>query len=396
MSLRTVLLVSHLDLNILLFRRALIQVLVERSIRTVVTVPPPLPGAEDFSPRVEALGAEVVHRPLVRGSLNPLTVPAAVKGLKDVIASVRPDVVHSFTHQPNIFTRLAAPRSLPVVNSITGLGSCFTGHGTKGRIMRAVFHSLYRFTSGRCAALVFQNSDDKVHFERHGLTGSARRILIRGSGTDLEKFRPDLMSPDARSEYLRSLKMDPDSVVCVFAARLIKEKGVEEFVQAAHILADERPNASFLAVGEPDPGNPKSLKVEDMRKASEAANIVFTGRRDDMDMVWAAADIAVLPSYYGEGLPVSLQEAAAAGVPSIAADSPGCRDIACDSDHCILVPPKDGAALAQALRELIDSPERCAAMSTAAREKAERDFDAYTLARKHIHLYEDILAGSAG
>ncbi len=378
---RKVLLLSHVDVNIALFRRALVQCLVREGVGVTVCVPP--------GPRVkeiEALGATVRSYSLARGSLNPLSLFAPVRALRGIIKDVRPDVVHSFTHQPNILARLAAPSGAAVVNSVTGLGSCFLGEGVKGRLVRAVFHFLYRATAGRCDALVFQNGDDQAYFQKHGMAGSARGVCIRGSGVDLERFSPDAYSPQEWEKVRAELGFTPDSVVFTMAARLVRDKGVREFLEAARRVAESCPQARFVLVGESDPGNPSSLSPEEMRRAAQGGNVVFAGWREDMPLVWAMSDVAVLPSYR-EGLPVSLQEALASGLPVVATDVPGCREIAGEGGHCLLVAPREFAPLAEAMRILAESPELRRAKGKAARAKAEAEFDAHVLAGEHLGLY---------
>jgi lipopolysaccharide/colanic/teichoic acid biosynthesis glycosyltransferase/glycosyltransferase involved in cell wall biosynthesis len=393
---RKVLLLSHVDVNIALFRRALVQRLVREGVEVTVCVPP--------GPRVgeiEALGATVRPYSLVRGSLNPFSLFSPVRALRRIIKDVRPDVVHSFTHQPNILARLATPSGIPVVNSVTGLGSCFLGEGVKGRMVRALFHFLYRATAGCCAALVFQNRDDEAYFQGHGMAGGmaggmasdmaspARGVCIRGSGVDLERFSPGAYSPEERENARAELGFTPDNVVFTMAARLVRDKGIREFLEAARRVAESCPNARFVLVGEPDSGNPSSLSSEEMRRAAEDGTVVFAGWREDMPLVWAMSDVAVLPSYR-EGLPVSLQEALASGLPVVATDVPGCREIAGEGGHCLLVAPRESAPLAEAMCLLAESPELRLAKGKAARAKAEAEFDAHVLAGEHLGLYASL------
>ena len=276
-----------------------------------------------------------------------------------------------------------------MVNSVTGLGSCFLGEGIKGRLVRAVFHFLYRATAGRCAVLVFQNNDDIAYFEEHDMAGSARVARIRGSGVDLERFFPGAYSPEEREQARAGLGLPPGCVVFAMAARLVRDKGVREFLQAARSVAASCPGTRFVLVGEPDPGNPGSLSLEEMRRAAEGGNVVFAGWREDMPLVWAMSDVAVLPSYR-EGLPVSLQEALASGLPVVTTDVPGCREIAGEGGHCLLVAPRESAPLAVAMRTLAESSELRRSMGEAARAKAQAEFDAHALAGEHVGLYASL------
>ncbi|MEW5772192.1 MAG: sugar transferase [Thermodesulfobacteriota bacterium] len=381
---RTVLLVSHVGINLARFRAALIRELVARGDRVVAAVPDAAHDAE-----LAALGAEVRHYGLARGSLNPARLLSPVRSLRRLVRDIRPDVAHSFTHQPNILCRLAVPAGTALVNSVTGLGSCFLGAGPKGEALRRAFHLLYRATARKAAAVIFQNRDDLGHFQSHGLLGPARAELVRGTGVDTAAFRPGLLSPEEREAVRAELGLAPGQVAACLAARLIRDKGVFEFLEAARLLAARHPDLRFVLVGEADPGNPTSLSEADMAAARAAGNVLFAGWRTDMDRIWAASDIAVLPSYR-EGLPVSLQEALACGLPAVAADAPGCREAVADGSNGFLVPVRDAAALAAALGRLAGDPALRARMGEAGRAKALAEFDAAVLARQIAALYDTL------
>lgn len=375
-----ILLVSHTGLNIRQFRREIIRTLTERGHEVVVCIPP---GKWDED--IRESGARVRHYPLLRGSLNPLALPRPVTALRRIIREERPDVVHSFTHQPNIITRLAALQDTTVVNSVTGLGSCFLG----SPVLRGLFKALYRMTADRCQTMVFQNRDDLAYFRGSGMTGTARTEIVRGSGVDVSRFRPGAFLRDEVTRARSALGIGPGHVVFTLTARLLYDKGVREFLEAARLAADRVPEARFLLVGEPDPGNLGSLTESEI-EAAEGGNVIFAGWRTDMDLVWASTDVAVLPSYR-EGLPVSLQEALASGLPVIASDVAGCREIA-GGEHCILVPVRESGQLAEAVTALTRDPDRRARMGELARRKAVREFDARRLAWEHLKLYRTLVA----
>ena len=315
---KRVLLVSHVGVNLRLFRRALIERLVAEGAEVHCAVP-----RDDDAPGIEALGARVHDWALARGSLNPMSLPGPVNALRAVAREVRPHVVHSFTHQPNVFSRLALGTTLPLVNSVTGLGSNFLATGLKGRLKRAVFHFLYRGTRRCPAAVIFQNGDDRTYFERHRLLGALAPDLVRGTGVDTDALRPGAPDVTEVAAARAALGLSMDHVVFTLTARLIRDKGVFEFLEAAKSLAARaHPAARFLLVGDADPGNPGSLGEADIAAARAGGNVVLAGWRTDMDHVWAMSDVAVLPSYR-EGLPVSLQEAMACGLPVVNHRRPG-------------------------------------------------------------------------
>lgn len=384
MPLQKVLIVSNTDRNILLFRRALIKALQERGLEVHLCVPPGNHGEE-----LQRLGATLCYYPLARGSLNPFKVPPSVLTMRRLLGTLQPDVIHSFTHQANILTRLSARSKDRVVHTITGLGSGFMKSGATGLGMRIVFKQLYKATSSRCQAVVFQNETDQGFFEDNRLLGKARSACIKGSGVDTQRFRCEYSEQELH-EVRASLGLGPEEVLCTMTARLLYDKGVMEYLQAARQLHTSCPHARFLIVGDRDKANTAALSDADMDRLRSQPNLILPGWRDDMPRIWCASDIAVLPSYR-EGLPMSLQEAMACGLPVVTTDVPGCREIVEDGDHGLLVPAAAVEELAQALQQLIQDRERRLAMGKASRERAVRVFDGRKIAREHIALYEELV-----
>ena len=384
MSAPRVLLASHAGINVALMRRALVRRLLAEGAQVQVAVP-----RDTHVDAVVALGARVHPWAMARGSLRPGAALASVAALRAIVAATRPQVVHAFTHQPNIFARLAVDRALPLINSVTGLGSNFLGQGAGGALRRTVFHTLYRATRARCAALIFQNDDDRAHFAAHGLIGGTPAFMVRGTGVDMAALRPGAVDAARVTQARAALGLGPEHVVLTLAARLIRDKGVFEFLEAARALAARHPLARFLLVGEPDPGNPTTLSGAAMDAARADGAVVFTGWRDDMALVWALSDVAVLPSYR-EGLPVSLQEALACGLPVVTTQAPGCRDIVAPGENGLLVPVGDAPALARAMATLLDDPALRQRMGRAGRSRAEERFNADTLAGEIVAVYRHI------
>ena len=379
-----VLLVSHAGINVALMRRALVRRLLAEGAQVHVAVP-----RDGHFDAVAALGARVHPWAVARGSLGPGAALASVAALRRIVAAVRPQVVHAFTHQPNIFSRLAVGGAAPLVNSVTGLGSNFLGRGLRGGLRRGLFHALYRATRARCAALVFQNDDDRGHFQARGLIGRTPAFMIRGTGVDVGALRPGAFDPARVARARAALGLEPDHVVLTLAARLIRDKGVFEFLEAARALAARHPRARFVLAGEPDPGNPTSLTPEALEAARAGGAVVFAGWREDMPLVWALSDVAVLPSYR-EGLPVSLQEALACGLPVVTTQAPGCREIVAPGENGLLVPVGDAPALARALETLLADADLRQRMGRAGRRRAETLFDANTLAGEIIQVYRQL------
>jgi len=226
-----------------------------------------------------------------------------------------------------------------------------------------------------CLTIV-QNPEDLVLLERSGVAASRLR-LIRGAGVDLQVFRPVAPPPG------------PPCVVLV--ARMLRDKGVGEFVEAARRLTAAGLSARFVLVGDPDPANPASVSEHTLREWSGKHGIEWWGRRDDMPAVLRAAHIACLPSYR-EGLPKTLLEAAACGLPIVTTDAPGCREMVEDGVNGLLVPVRDVAGLEAALRRLILDPDLRRRMGEQSRARAEAEFGLERVIEQTLAVYGEVIA----
>ncbi len=388
-----VLLISVLDRNILLFRRQLILALQERGAEVQVCVP-----EGECTGQLRDLGVRLLPFPLQRGSLRPDFLCWAVRGVRHAVDQGAPEVVHSFTHQANVITGLALAlplrhRPRVLVQTVSGLGALYLRTDPLRMILRRLVRWAYcrRFPGRR--ALVFQNSDDLEQFREQGLPPGADVLCIRGSGVDLERFRPDVLTAAQRTEKRRELGIDPERVLLTMAARLLRDKGALEFATAAGSLTRRHPEAVFLLVGAEDPGNPAALRPGELSGLRQFPNLCLLGWRDDMPEIWNCSDVAVLPSFR-EGLPVSLQEAMACGLPVLATNVPGCREAVEHGVTGLLTPQADAATLAAAMEELITDRDKRRAMGRAGRAKACREFDGARIALEHIALYERLLANA--
>ncbi len=227
---------------------------------------------------------------------------------------------------------------------------------------------------------ILQNIDDKKQLRALGIINNERTVLIKGSGVNINLYK-------------QSVENNSKPIV-VFASRMIKDKGVEEFVVVARELVKEGINASFVLVGDIDPGNPWSVTKSDLLKWREEGIVEWWGHRDDMYKVFELAHIVCLPSLYGEGLPKVLLEAAASGRPIIASDIPGCREIVHDGENGLLVPIKDRAALAIALKKLINDKSLREKMGKKGRIIVEKEFSAEKINSKTIDLYDKVLTSN--
>lgn len=321
-------------------------------------------------------GIRLIPFALSRRGGNPLR---EVFALWRLYRRERPDLIHHVALKPVMFGALAAwlARAPAQVNAVAGLGWLFTSSRGLVRLARpALRWMLARLLDREHSLTIVQNPEDKALLERSGVSSSRLR-LIRGAGVNTQIFRPDV---------------PPAGPLCVvLASRMLWDKGVGEFVEAARILSMEGVNARFVLVGDPDPANPASVPESTLRAWNGQHGVEWWGRRDDMPAVLHAAHIACLPSYR-EGLPKSLLEAAACGLPIVTTDAPGCREVVRDGVNGLLVPVRDAAALAGALRKLIDDPGLRRRMGEQSRLRAETEFGQETVVAQTLAVYREACA----
>lgn len=302
-----------------------------------------------------------------------------------LIKGIKPDIVHSVTIKPVVYggvaSRLTGIKGR--VASISGLGYVFVSRGFKAGVFRRMVSVLYRFAIGsRRTRVIFQNPEDKRLMIQNKVISEKQAILLRGSGVSLKKY---------------PYRPEPDGIpVIAFASRLLRDKGVGEFVRAAHILQARGIKARFWLIGDVDPDNPASVSRE-MLDAWRKKNVVeIMGYRTDIPELFANSNIIALPSYYGEGLPKVLLEAAACGRAVITTSHPGCRDAIEPGRTGLLVPVRDAEALADAVQKLIENPELRKSMGQAGRTLAEREFAIEKIVDAHLEIYRQLTKGEAG
>jgi glycosyltransferase involved in cell wall biosynthesis len=309
-----------------------------------------------------------------RGSLDPRHLFRTVREIRNLYRKLDPSIAHHVAILPTIAGSLAA-LGLPIVclNAITGLGATFTSSTVKVRTARRVLTSALRWLLRRSrSAVLVQNREDRLAIERLGIE-AARITLIPGSGVDVEVLKP-MPEPEG-------------PVTLAFAGRLLENKGLRTLIAAHERLHRRGRRFRLLIAGLPDPANPSSIPSDEIAAWLQKPDLVHLGFVDDIATVWAAAHIAVLPSRGGEGVPLSLLEAAACGRPLVATDTPGCRDVARHEVNALLVPPDDPDKLADAIERLAGDPELRRAFGRAGRELVEREFSSQRVGRDIVSLY---------
>lgn len=319
-------------------------------------------GGDGFEERLERSGVRFEHIPVAMRSIDLLADIRLVMCLVRKFRRTKPDVVHSFTVKPAIFATLAAwlagvPRR---VVTITGLGHAFT---TAGWLVRSAVKILYRVALSRAHIVFFQNRDDRDFFVGQGVVRASIARMIPGSGVDVDNFAPCPLpsEADAAPRFL-------------MIARLLREKGVREYIRAAHLVKVNHPRATFTLLGGADLRNPSALPKEEVAALQTSGEVEWVDEVADVRPFIAAADVVVLPSYR-EGLPRTLLEGAAMGRALVATDAPGCREMVIPGETGYLVQVGDASSLAQAMARLCESPREIGAMGRRARRLVETCYD---------------------
>jgi glycosyltransferase involved in cell wall biosynthesis len=333
----------------------------------------------EYSQHLRAMGFHFASLRMDRGSLNPLKEILVLLRLLRIYKQEKPDVVHHFTLKCVIYGMFAALLAdvNKKINAITGLGYVFTATSVKARLLRPLVRMAMRllFISPSSQVIV-QNQDDYNLLLSNHLVRESSLFLIQGSGVNTRRFSP----------ANRQTKTIGQKINVLMGTRLLEDKGVREYVQAAHSLIDKRNDVMFWLVGQTDVGNPSSISATELNDWKESGKLQVPGHVDNMEKMLETADIVVLPSYR-EGLPRILIEAASCGLPLITTDVPGCREVVDDGINGLLVPVKHVDELREAIEKLLDSPELRERMGRAAREKAIRFFDERIVIQKTIETY---------
>jgi glycosyltransferase involved in cell wall biosynthesis len=314
-----------------------------------------------------------------RGGLNPLRELRTLMHLVGLYRREAPDIVHHVALKPVIYGSLAArlTGTRRIVNALGGLGYIFSSIGLRARILRSVIKPALVFSlGGKKSRLIVQNSEDRDRIIADGLAMAGSVRLIRGAGVDPAAYR--------------QVTVTSELPLVILPARLLREKGVGEFVEAARSLRAQGTKARFALVGKPDPANPASVSQSEVDAWVGEGVVEFWGWQEDMPNVFAQAQIVCLPTYYGEGLPKSLLEAGASGCAIVTTDIAGCREVVRDGVTGWLVPIRDAAALATALREAIERPELRQQYGASVRELVAAVFSMDSVITDTVAIYREL------
>lgn len=306
------------------------------------------------------MGVRYCAVPLERAGMNPVRDLTSLVWLARMLRRRRPDIILSYTVKPVIYGSLAARLAgIPFIYSmITGLGYAFLGETAKGRIVNGLVTRLYRAALKANSTVFFQNPDDLMLFVRLKILKEGKATLINGSGVDIDYYAQAPIG--TRPVFL-------------MIARLLRDKGVGEYAEAARGVKSRYPYAAFRLLGPLD-SNPSSITTAELRTWQQDGTIEYLGATDDVRPFLQNANVYVLPSYR-EGTPRSVLEAMAMGRPVVTTDAPGCRETVVDGDNGFVVPVKDFRALARAMEKFILQPELMPRMGRRSRQIVEEKYD---------------------
>lgn len=329
------------------------------------------PGEDQaVSDALAHIGVSYQSIDLSRTGINPLRDVRTILNLYRVLRHFGPDMVLGYTVKPVVYGSLAArlagvPRHYSI---ITGLGFSFVDSPhvedqRKRRLLNKLIRWLYRLSLSSNAAVFFQNPDDRALFIRLKLIPEDRTVLVNGSGVDLDHFAESPVKARTQPTFL-------------LIARLLKEKGIMEYVEAAAIIKKKNPKVTFQLLGPLDRNDSASITEAELAEWQHSV-IDYLGVTNDVRPFIIDSDVYVLPSFYGEGTPRTILEAMAVGRPIITTDAPGCRETVIEGENGFLIPVRDVSALVAAMEKFIDHPELIQLMGKRSREIAEKKYDVH-------------------
>jgi glycosyltransferase involved in cell wall biosynthesis len=332
--------------------------------------------------KIRRAGLVLHELPVARGTAGVRTDIAFLIAVVGITRALRPAVLHNVTLKPvvvaGVFSRLL--RVPAVVNAVPGLGYAFSARGLRAAARRWVVKTLLALALRNPRSIaILQNPDDLAYLIRAGVVTVNNSVLIRGAGVDLAQFQP---TPEPRG-----------SAVVVMVSRMLREKGVYDFVEAARLLRGRRVDARMVLVGDTDDAHGAVPRWQ-LQQWAASGIVSWCGHSDDVPAVMAAAHIVCLPTFYGEGVPRVLIEAASSARPIVATDVPGVREIVHDGLNGILIEPHRPDSLADAIETLACDAVRRAAMGVQGRRFAEAEFDVTDVISKTIEIYEALLRRS--
>ncbi len=367
--------------NVVNFRLSLVNTLIEQGNLVIIAAP-----KDKYSNTLETLGAKYINFPINSHSTNLLSEIYLLFRFVKLFGEEKPDVVLAFTSKPNIYGSIAAGFwRIPIVNNIAGLGTGFINGG----LIKQILEILYRKSLKKSKKVFFQNSEDLDLFIKSKIINKKKVGLLPGSGVDLIKFNVKPIN-----YILNKSGQENGKIVFLLTARLLKEKGIMEYVEASRIVKAKLPNVKTALLGFIDKTNPNSITCKQIEKWTADGLVEYWGESDDVRYQIALADCVVLPSYR-EGTPRALLEAAAMGRPLIATNVPGCREIVINGYNGLLCKVKSPEDLAEKMISMAQQPtQNIAKWGQNSRTLVELKFDESIVVNKYIKEISEIQINS--
>lgn len=361
--------------SLISFRKDMISVFLTNGFKVYTASPNYNP---DIFEELTNMGVTPLQYFLQRTGMNPIKDLKSLMDIKKIVKTHNIDLIFPYTIKPVIYGSIAGNLTgTLVISLITGLGFTFSKSSKKAHILQMLTEVLYRLAIRNNKAVIFQNTDDLDLFREKGLLSKNQKVhIVDGSGINLNNY------PFRQNNHNSKRK------VFVLVARLIREKGVELFIEAAKSLKKEFPEAEFHLIGEPD-SSPSSIKVELLEELHKNKTIVYHGFQKNISQFLASSDVFVLPTYYREGIPRSILEALSIGMPIITTNTPGCKETVISSQNGILIGPKQLDELKVAIRFFLDNPETITLWGIRSRKLAEDRFNVEIINNKILKILKN-------
>jgi glycosyltransferase involved in cell wall biosynthesis len=368
---KVILLAANRGYALLSSRRELIQRFLDDGWCVVLAT-----AEDEESQKLVELGATLEPVIFNRGGFSPVGDWRAGRRLRQIISRWKPSLVHFFHAKPVIMGTIAARRGLDdnvrIVNTITGLGHAFV----QGGLITRLASTGYRRSLPKADKTIFQNSDDMVMFLENDWLPNSKAKLIAGSGVPLDRFC-----------FINRSSRNCESPVIVMLGRLLKQKGIPEFVEIASRIRTKIPGARFLLAGEEESAHPDGVDLDWLKNTSD---IEYMGRLSDVVPLLSDADLLLFPSYYREGVPRVVMEAAATGLPTVAFDVPGVREAVRDKETGFLVPDRNLDQMTERVFQLLENKELRLGLGRNASELAKDAFDIRAVQEAYLNIYREL------
>lgn len=374
-SKKKVLLSANTDWYLYNFRRHFIQMLIARGYEVILVTPP-----GEYVEKLVSLGCTHIPWQVSRRSLNPFRELASLQKLRNIYTEVAPDLIHQHTLKSVVYGNFAAGRrQVPIINSIAGRGYIYSSASLLATLLRPFLDLALRISMRHTPQqVIFENQIDMQYFLNKQFITPQQANLIESVGVDTNTFKPSPLP-------------DMQTFTVGYVGRMLWDKGVGVFVQAAQLLKESAPQIRMVLIGMPDPGNPKSISTEQMETWDAQKVVEWWKWQSDMPQTYGKLHALAFPTNYGEGVPTVLLEAAACERALIASDSPGCREVIDHGVDGLLVPAEDHQGLAEQIRYLSEHEDEYHRIRKNAYQKVHQSFTSEYITQRTLKVYDYLL-----